>query len=155
MIFAGDFNMNMLESATPIDYIITAFVLTCGGFKTSILKTDLTYHFPIVIALKNHGPSQQHSKTKHNYKRSYNEENIKVFNHRLLSINWDEIKNCNDSSEAYKQFFNRFNLINDMYFPKVFVGLNSKSLDNKRDCQIFLKETKTLRKISETSNSRD
>ena len=71
------------NSATAFDHIITDYVLTCD-FKTAILETDLTDHFPIVIALKNYGPSQQHSKTKHKYKRSYNEENIKAFNHRLL-----------------------------------------------------------------------
>ena len=74
------------NSATAIDHIITDYVLTCD-FKTAILKTDLTDHFPIVIALKNDGLSQKHSKTKHLYERSYNEENIKAFNHRLLSIN--------------------------------------------------------------------
>ena len=91
MMFAGDFNLNVLEyeynrkvkrffdfmhqrnliptinkaarvgksSATAIDHIITDYVLTCD-FKTTILKTDLTDHFPIVIALKNDEPSQQH-----------------------------------------------------------------------------------------------
>ena len=73
------------NSATAIDHSITDYVLTCD-FKTAILKIDLTDHFPIVIVLKNDGPSQQHSKTKHLYKRSYNEENIKGFNHRLLYI---------------------------------------------------------------------
>ena len=63
------------NSATAIDHIITDYVLTCD-FKTAILKTDLTDHFPIVIALKNDGPSHQHSKIKHKYK----EENIKAFN---------------------------------------------------------------------------
>ena len=63
--------------ATAIDHIITDYVLTCD-FKTAILKTDLTDPFPIVIALKNYGPSQQHLKTKHKYKRCYNEENIKA-----------------------------------------------------------------------------
>ena len=42
------------------------------------------------------GPSHQHSKTKDKYKRSYNEENIEAFNHRLLSVHWDKIKNCDD-----------------------------------------------------------
>ena len=83
------------NSATAIDHIIRDCVLTCD-FIIAILKIDLTDHFPIVIALKNDGPSQQHSKTKHKYKRSYNEENINAFNHRLLSNNWDEIKNCDD-----------------------------------------------------------
>ena len=72
---------------------MTGYVLICD-FKTATLKTGLTDHFPLVIALKNDVPSQQRSKTKHLYKPNYNEKNIKVFNHRLLSINWDEIKNC-------------------------------------------------------------
>ena len=155
MMFAGDFNMNVLDyeynrkvkksffdlmyqrnfistinkptrvgknSAAAIDHIITDYVSTCD-LKTAILKTDLTDHFPIVTALKNDGPSQQHSKTKHKYKRSYNEENIKAFNPRLLSINWDEIKNCDDPNEPYKKFFNVFNSIYDIYFLKVLVRL--------------------------------
>ena len=59
------------NSATAIDYMITNYVLTCD-FKIAILKTYLKGHFPILIALKNGGPSQQHSKTKHKCKRSYN-----------------------------------------------------------------------------------
>ena len=88
------------NSATANDQIITDYVLTCD-FKTAVLKTDLTDHFSTVIALKNDGPSQQHSKTKYLYRRSYNEENIKDLNHRLLSISWDKIKNCDDPNEAY------------------------------------------------------
>ena len=102
------------NSATAIDHIITDYVLTCD-FKTAILKTNLTDYFPIVIALKNYGPSQQHSKTKHKYKRSYNEENIKPFNRRLLSVNWDEVQKCDNPNEAYKQFFNIFNSLYDTY----------------------------------------
>ena len=58
------------KSATAIDYMITDYVLTCD-FKIAILKTYLTDHFPILITLKNGGPSQQHSKTKQRCKRSY------------------------------------------------------------------------------------
>ena len=89
--------------AAAIDHIIKDYVLTCD-FKTAILKTELADHIPIVIALKNDKPSQQHSKSKHLYKRSYNEKNIIAFNHRLLLINLDEIKTCDDPNEAYKQF---------------------------------------------------
>ena len=45
--------------AMVIDQIIIDHVLTCD-FKTAILKSDLTDHFPIVIALKYVEPSQQH-----------------------------------------------------------------------------------------------
>ena len=72
MMFAGDFNMNVLHylrnlipvinkatkvgklSAMAIDHITTDYVLTCD-FKTTILKTDLADYFPIVITLKNDG----------------------------------------------------------------------------------------------------
>ena len=140
MMFAGDFNITVLNyeynrkvkrffylmyqrnlippinkgvgknSVTANDQIITDYVLTCD-FKTTILKTDLTNHFPVVIALKNDGRSQQRSKTKYLYKRNYNEENIKAFNHRLLTINWDEIKKYNDPSEACKQLQRSFSEI--------------------------------------------
>ena len=52
------------NSATAIDHIITGYLLSCD-FKRAISKTDLKNHFPIVIALKNDGPSHQHLKTKH------------------------------------------------------------------------------------------
>ena len=117
------------NSATAIDHIKTGYVRTCD-FKTVILKTDLTDYFPIVIALKNDGPSYQHSKTKHKYKRNYNQESIKAFSHQLLSINQDEVQNCDDSNEAYKQFFNIFNSIYDINFPKVFVNLKTKHIQN-------------------------
>ena len=39
------------------------------------------------------------------HRRSYNEGIIKPFNNRLLSIKWDEIKNCDDANEVYKQSF--------------------------------------------------
>ena len=133
---------------TSIDHIITEYVLTCD-FKTAILTTDLTYHFPIVIALKNDGSSQQHSKTKHNYKRSYNEENIKAFNHRLLSINWDETKNCDDPNEAYKQFFNIFNSIYDIYFPKVLVRLKTKHIQSLWKTKGIANSSKRKQKLYE------
>ena len=117
------------NSATDIDHIITDYVLTCY-FKTAILKTDLTDHFPIVIALKNDGPFQKHSKTKHKYKRSCNEENIKAFNHRLLLINCDEIKNCDDPNEAYKQFFNIFNSIYDIYIYIIYIYIFQRFLQD-------------------------
>ena len=115
------------NSATAIDYIITDYVLTCD-FKTAFLKTDLTDCFLIVIALKNDRPPQQHSKTKHKSKRSYNEGYIKAFNHRLLSINWDESRNFDNPNEAYTQFFNILSSIYDIYFPKVFVRLKTKHI---------------------------
>ena len=173
MMFAGDFKMDVLDDeyngkvkiffdlmyqrnqiptikkpAIAIDHIITDYVLTFD-LKTAILKTRLTYHFPIVITLKNDGPSHQHSKTKRKYKRSYNEKNTKAFNRRLLSINWDKIKSYNDSSEAYKQFFNIFNSIYDIYFPKIFVRLKTKHIESPWRTKGIAKSSKRKKKLSE------
>ena len=41
-----------------IDDNISDYVFICN-FKAAILKTHLTEHFPIVIALKNDGTSQK------------------------------------------------------------------------------------------------
>ena len=136
------------NSATAIDHIITDYVLTCD-FKTAILKADLTDHFPIVIALKNYGPSQQHSNTKHKYKRSYNEENIKAFNQRLFSVTWDEVRNCDDPNEAYKQFFNIFNSTYDIYFPKLFVRLKTKHIQSPWITKGIVKSSKRKQKLYE------
>ena len=49
----------------------------------------------------------------------------KAFNHGLFAISWGEI-NCSDP--AYKQLFNIFNSIYEMYFPKVVLRLQSKHI---------------------------
>ena len=136
------------NSAMAIDHIITDYVLTCD-FKTAILKTDLTDYFPIVISLKNDGLSPQHSKTKHLYKLSYNEENIKAFNHRLLSINFNEVKNYDDPNEAYKKFLNIFNSIYDIYFPKVLVRLKTKHIQSPWITKGIIKSSKRKQKFYE------
>ena len=107
----------------------------------------MTDHFPIVISLKNDGASQQHSKSKHKYKRSYNEENIKASNHRLLSINWDEIKNCDDPNVAYKQFCHISNSIYDIYFPKVLVRLKTKHIQSLWITKWIAKSSKRKQKL--------
>ena len=139
---------NSHHNNVNFDHIITDYVLTCD-FKTAILKTDLTDPFPIVIALKNYGPSQQHSNTKHKYKRSYNEENIKAFNQRLLSVNWHEVKNCDDPNEAYKQFFNIFNSMYDIYFPKVSVRIKTKHIQSPWITKGIAKYSKRKQKLYE------
>ena len=79
------------NSATAIDHIIIDYVLNCD-FKTATLKTDLTDHFPIVIALKNDGPHQQRSKTEHLYKRNYNEKISKLSITDYFQSIWMKLK---------------------------------------------------------------
>ena len=49
------------NSVTAIDHIIIDYVLTCDSYS----KNRLDRSFPYINALKNDGPSQQHSDTKY------------------------------------------------------------------------------------------
>ena len=54
------------HSADAIDYIITNSVSGHNDFKSTIVKTEVSDHFPILLALKTNEKTQ-----KSTYKRSY------------------------------------------------------------------------------------
>ena len=60
-------------SANAIDHIITNSVIGHNDFKSAIIKTDLSDHFPIVFAIKTNETTQR-LVIKSNYKRSYCEK---------------------------------------------------------------------------------
>ena len=81
------------KSATAIDHIIANCIVD-GQFKTAILKTDLTAHFPIAMALKTDEPVHQSQKVQNVRKRNYNENTMKSFKQRFREIDWAELKNA-------------------------------------------------------------
>ena len=58
------------HSANAIDHIITNCVIGHNDFKSAIIKTDLSDHFPIVFAIKTNETTQR-PVLKSTYKRSY------------------------------------------------------------------------------------
>ena len=66
------------KSATAIDHIIANCIVDCQ-FKTAILKTDVTDHFPIAMALKTDEPVHQSQKVQNAHKRNYDEKAIESF----------------------------------------------------------------------------
>ena len=71
------------------------------------------------------------------------------FDHGLLSVNWDEIKNCDDPNEAYKKFFNLFYSIYDIYFLKVLVRLKTKHTQSPWIRKGIAKSSKRKQKLYE------
>ena len=61
------------NSATAIDHIIANCIADCQ-FKTAILKTDVTDHFPIAMALRIDEPVHQNQKVQYAHKRNYDEK---------------------------------------------------------------------------------
>ena len=78
------------NAATAIDHIIPDCIVDCQ-FKTAILKTDVTDHFSIAMALRTDEPIHQSRKVKNVQKRNYDEKAIESFK-RLREIDWEELK---------------------------------------------------------------
>ena len=113
------------KSATAIDHIIANCIVD-RQFKTAILKTDVTAHFPIAMALKTDEPVHQSQEVQSVHKRNYDEKAIESFKW-LPEIDWAELKNSEDLNEAYEHFFGTFILVYDNFFPK------SKSTDKNQE----------------------
>ena len=113
------------HSANAIDHIITNSVTGHNDFKSAIIKTDLSDHFPIVFAIKTNEITQR-PVVKSTYKRSYYEKNNGKFKNTLHNRNWDDIQKIEDPNKAYKYFLDIFIDIYDN-FPKLEVKAKFKS----------------------------
>ena len=81
------------NSATAIDHILANCIVDFQ-FKTPILKTDVTDHFPIAMALRIDEPVRQNQKVQNVHKRNYDQKAIKSFKQRLREIDWVSLKNA-------------------------------------------------------------
>ena len=79
------------HSSKVIYQIVTNSVTSQNAFKSAIIKTDLSYHFPIVSALTTNEKTQK-LVIKSAYKRSYCEKNTERFKITRHNRNWDSIK---------------------------------------------------------------
>ena len=114
------------HSANAIDHIITNSVIGHNDFKSAIIKTELSDHFPIVFAIKTNETTQR-PVVKSTYKRSDRKKNIDKFKNTLHNRNWDDTQKIEDPNKAYKYFLDIFTGIYDNSFPKWEVKVKFKS----------------------------
>ena len=114
------------HSANVIDHITTNCVTGHNDFKSAIIKTNLSDHFPVVFAIKTNETTERPI-VKSTYKRSYCEKNIDMFKNFLHNRNWDDIKKIEDPNKAYKYFLNIFIDIYNKSFLKSEVKVKFKS----------------------------
>ena len=136
------------NSATAIDHIVANCIVDYQ-FKIAILKTDVTDHFPIAMALRTDEPVHQSQKVQYVHKRNYDEKAIESFNQRLREIGWAELKKCEGPNEAYKHFFETFISVYDNFFPKVKVRIKTKSLHSPWITKGIAKSSKRKQKLYE------
>ena len=104
------------KTAIAIDHILTnSYTETI--FKTAILKSDVSNHFPICFIV----PSLKFSsknKISYTYKRSFNEKSIFNFKKKVFQIDWQEIETLQNARNAYTYFLEQFLTLYDIFFPR-------------------------------------
>ena len=103
------------QTASAIDHI-TANSIRHTGFKSRIIKTDISYHFPIFICFK-YIARKEDAKKAFIYKRRLSDQSIGTFTLRLHDINWSKGRKCPNGNEAYTDFFNIIDSLYEECFP--------------------------------------
>ena len=84
------------NTATAIDHVITNSVIN-ARFKTGIIKTDISDHFPIFFIVKC-VVDNTNARGEFIYKRIYSSDSIETFKQKLREVNWNEVKQSNNGS---------------------------------------------------------
>ena len=137
------------NTATAIGHIITNSVIN-AEFKTSIIKTDISDHFPIFSIFKCVVDTTE-AKEEFIYKQNYSGNSIETFKQKLRKVNWNEIKQSNNANESYAKFSEICTSLYEKCFPKFKIRLNQRkilALDNKRHKKCHPKEKKNYMKNS-------
>ena len=90
------------NTATAINHIITTSVIN-AEFKTGIIKTDISNHFPIFFIFKCVVDSTE-PREEFIYKRNYSSNSIETFKQKLREVNWNEVKQSSNANESYAKF---------------------------------------------------
>ena len=116
------------KTATAIDHIITNSFVE-NTFKTAIIKTDVSDHFPICIFFPSTNLFTKNDVI-YQYKRTINDKKIEAFLQNLYQYDWDTIKTHQDANEAYNNFISTFCTIYDIFFPMNKIKIKTKDLES-------------------------
>ena len=102
-------------SATAIDNIFINSFFN-DSIETGIVKTDISDHFPIFVAIKDFNTSNFPSEIKIS-KRIITDGAIATFKQELAIKNWHEVKLIACPNVAYNLFMRDFTNIYEKHFP--------------------------------------
>ena len=90
------------ETISAIDHIIISSIYN-NDFKTAIIRTDISDHFPITYAFKLRSSlsSENHQKNRYLCKRIINESSKATLKPRLRKTSWDTVKGLENPNESY------------------------------------------------------
>lgn len=94
------------------------------GFKSGVLVSDISDHFPQFIALsKKFRDKPQVTKSF----RCLNDANISKFKNMLQPLQWEEVLSVNDPELSFNLFWDIFNTFFDLHFPVVSMNFNKNT----------------------------
>ena len=85
-----------------LTFFITNSVIN-AEFKTVIINTDISDHFPIFFIFKCVVDTIE-AREEFIYKQNYSVNSIETFKQKLCAVNWNEVKQSNNANKSYAQF---------------------------------------------------
>ena len=118
-------NGKMHLSETLIDNI---FVNRSVEFKSGLIYSNITDHYPIFTSISNKNLPNPTSFTKTIKIRLIDDFRIRKFRSALQQAFINSLDKINDAELAFSTYYNTFNLLYDKYFPVVEKLVKEKSI---------------------------
>ena len=104
------------NTATAIDNIFINSV-TKTKFKTGIIKSDISDHFPIFF-VADYNIHIKEAKERYIFRRNLSDISVEKFRYKLCTVSWDSIRNSFDMNKTHENFIEIFSSLYDEYLPK-------------------------------------
>ena len=112
-------------TATLIDNIFTNNIFD-SSLKKGIIKTSISDHFPVFVAINISKDKIKHKKTEI-HQRIFSEQNKRNFSNDLQNINWN-LNNVEGANAQYEHFINIFSSLYEKHFPLTVKNIKMKNL---------------------------
>ena len=132
-------------NATLTDHILTNDFLDTAG-STSIVKSDISDHFPIFLITSAQYLDNIQNKTTIR-KREINEKSRQYFMEILNKANWKHLYSLTDTNLAYEYFLRTFSGLYNHAFPIKEVSLKLKNVFNPWMTKAPQKSSKKKQKL--------
>ena len=112
------------QTASAIDHITINSIMHTG-FKSGIIKAEISDHFPIFFCYM-YLARKKDVKEEFIYKRRFYDQSIGRFKLRLRNINWSKIIQCRNTNEPNINFFSIIDSLYNKCFPVAKIRLKQK-----------------------------
>ena len=94
------------NTATAIDHIFinsNSYPDTTTKFRTGIIKSDISDHFPIFF-VADYNIHIKETKERFIFRRDLSDISVEKFKYKLRTVSWDSMTNSSDTNKAYDNF---------------------------------------------------